>query len=129
MPNYVKVYQFNHKDIVRIYAESKIVIVSLKTDNKYCDSIGTLSLGESLSMGKATIITHTKNMDSYVKNGINGIFVEKENVLQMRNSIINLLQDNKRRELLGISAREFAIKNLDPEDFARKLAFFLKNMV
>lgn len=129
LPEYVKVVQFSHKDIVKAYAESKIVIVSLKTDKKYFDSVGTLSVGEALSMGKATIVTYTKNMESYIQDGINGVFVEEKNIKAMRNAIIELLKNNDKRKQLGSWAREFAIKNLDSELFAKKLAFFLKNVV
>ena len=129
LPAYVKVAHLNHQDIVRAYNESKMAIVSLKTKDSYYDSVGTLSLGESMSMGKATIVTHTKNMESYIEDGINGVFIGRENITEMRKAICYLLNNDNKRNSIGIKAREFALNNLDPELFAEKLAFFLKNVV
>ncbi|MEK7464051.1 MAG: glycosyltransferase family 4 protein [Patescibacteria group bacterium] len=129
LPPYVKSTQLTQNEIVRAYAESKIVVVSLCTDDSYFDSVGTLSLGEAMSMGKATIVTHTKSMKSYIYDGINGIFVKKEDVTEMRNAIVYLLKNDTKRRDMGQKAREFALQKLDPDTFAKHLAIFLKSVI
>lgn len=129
LPANVKVVMLNHQEMVQAYAESKIVAISLKTKDTYFDSVGTLSLGEALSMGKATVVTHTKSMESYVQNNVNGIFVAPKDVIGMRQVMVELLGDEAKRRQMGERAREFAIKYLDPEVFAERLAIFLKNVV
>ena len=129
LPPYVKAVQLNHEEMVRAYAESMIAVISLKTKDTYFDSVGTLSLGEAMSMGKATIVTHTKSMESYIYDGIDGIFVNREDVAQMRNAIVFLLKNDAKRRDLGQKARQFALQKLDPDVFAKHLAIFLKSVV
>lgn len=76
-------------------------------------------------MGKATIVTHTKNMESYIEDGINGVFIGRENITEMRKAICYLLNNDNKRNSIGIKAREFALNNLDPE-LLRKNWHFLK---
>lgn len=129
LPSYVRVTQLNHADMLKAYAESKISVISLNTKDTYFDSVGTLTLGDSMAMGKATIVTHTKNMESYIEDGVNGVFVKKGDIEEMKKAILDLLQNEEKRKNLGEKAREFAVQKLDAEVFAKQLAIFLKSVV
>ena len=129
LPTYVKVVQLDHREIVKAYAESRIAVISLKTKDSYSDSVGTLSLGEAMAMGKPIIVTRTKNMESYIQDWVNGVLVKDGNVEEMRQAIIDILSNKEKSTQLGSCAREFALKNLDSDIFAQRLAFFLKTMI
>lgn len=129
LPSHVKVAHLSHDEVLRAYKEASMAVVSLNTKDTYFDSVGTLALGEAMAMGKATIVTHTKSMESYIDDGVNGIFVERKNVEKMKESLKRLLEDSALRRRLGDNARHFALKNLDPDVFAEKLAIFLKTVV
>jgi glycosyltransferase involved in cell wall biosynthesis len=129
LPSYVKVVQLNHNEVVQAYSESMIVVISLKTKDAYFDSVGTLSLGEAMSMGKPTIVTHTKSMESYIRDGVDGVFVKRENVAEMRGVLVDLLQNDDKRRTLGGNARLFAVQKLDSSRFTEQLALFLKSVI
>jgi len=128
LPPNVKVKLYNHVEMARAYEEASIVVVSLKTKDRYFDSVGTLALGEALSAGKATIVTHTKSMESYITNNENGILVPREDPQTMRAAIEDLFSDGEKRARLARNARIFAEKYLDGEVFACELARFFKKI-
>ncbi len=131
VPNspHVEVVQLNHQEMLKMYSQASIVVISLKTDEKYFDSVGTLALGESFAMGKATIVTHTKSMESYVVDGVNGVFVPQGDSRALSDAISMLMQDHAKREFIGARAQEFAVKNLDGDMFAMNLAKYIKTVV
>jgi glycosyltransferase involved in cell wall biosynthesis len=129
LPPHVKVGLYSHEEILRLYAESKIAVVGLDTKDEYYDSVGTFAVGEALSMGKATIVTHTKSMESYIEDGVNGFFVPYRDVEAMRTRITELLSNNPLRHRIGTNARAFAEKNLDSERFTQKLAQYFKKLI
>lgn len=131
VPNapHVEVVQLSHKDMLQMYSRASIVVIGLKVNDKYFDSVGTLALGEAFAMGKATIVTHTKSMESYVADGVNGVFVPQGDSHAMSEAISLLMQDQSKRKLIGTHAQEFATKYLDGDTFAMNLAKYLKTVV
>ena len=113
--------------MLRFYAEAKVAVVCIEKKDDYFDSVGTFAVGEAFAMGKATIVTHMKSMESYVTDGKNGLFVRYKDVEDMRQKIKSLLTNDILRTNLGRNARDFALKNLGADDFARDLAEYLKS--
>ncbi len=128
LPSHVKAGLYSHSEMMNLYAKAKAVIISLDTKDGYFDSVGTLSIGESFSMGKATIVSHTKSMESYVKDGENALFAELKNIESMRSALKKVLDNKELRKQMGDNARKYAVKYLDSDLFAKKLADFLKNI-
>ncbi|MDE2041075.1 MAG: glycosyltransferase family 4 protein [Patescibacteria group bacterium] len=124
----VTVKLYSHAEMQGNYAEAKIVVVGISLPDEYYDSVGTFALGEAMSMGKAVIATHTKSMESYVRDGDNAIFVPYKDVTTMRAKILELFQNSELRHRIGGKAREFALECLDPERFARNLADYFKRL-
>jgi len=128
LPSHVTVKLYSHQEMLRAYRRAKIAVVGIALKDDYYDSVGTFALGEALSMGKATIVTHTKNMESYVKNGQNGFFVPYKDVAAMRTKITELLNNDGLRHRIGSNARSFALEYLDSERFAEQLANYFKQL-
>ncbi len=128
LPAHVTVRLYSHAEMLQAYAEAKIAVVGIALKDDYYDSVGTFALGESMSMGKATIVTHTKSMESYVKDGINGYFVPYKDSGAMRSKILELLRNDELRHRIGAEARNFAVEYLDGEKFTRDLAAYFKSL-
>jgi glycosyltransferase involved in cell wall biosynthesis len=110
-----------------LYEKAKAVIIALAPIGEY-DSVGTLSLGESFAMGKATIVSETDSMKSYVVDGKNALFMPLHDASAMKAAIDKISSDKDLRERLGAEARAFALANLTLEHFAERLARFLTSI-
>lgn len=128
LPKHVSVGQYSHDEMLRLYREAKIVFIGIAKKDTYYDSVGTFALIESLSMGKATIVSHTRNMESYVKDGETAIFIPQYDVEALRRTIQTLLVDEKKRKTLGGNARNYAVQYLSADRFAERLAGYLKEL-
>lgn len=110
------------------YALSKIFILPLDTKGGRNDAMGCSTLMEAMAMGKAIIATRTFTMESYIKDGENGLLVKEGSVEEMRGAILRLLEDEEFRKKLGLNARLFSEKNCEPEKVARETADFFKRI-
>lgn len=129
LPEHVHAEHLDSEGVLQAYKEAQIAVVSLNTKDTYFDSVGTLALGEAMAMGKALIVTYTKSMESYIEDGVSGMFVKGKSVEEMKTALQKLLDDEGLRQRLGARAQEFALKNLDPEVFAKGLVDFLKTRI
>ncbi len=128
LPPHVTVKLYSHAEMLKAYAEAKIAVVGISLKDDYFDSVGTFAVGEALSMGKPTIVTHTKSMESYIQDGANAFFVPYKDAAALKSKIEELMQDAALRNRIGSEARTFAVEYLDPERFASRLADFLKKV-
>jgi glycosyltransferase involved in cell wall biosynthesis len=120
---------FSRQEMVEQYAKAKIVVngLNMKADNN--DAMGTFSVGGAMAMGKAVIVTKTRSMESYIEDGVTGVFVPVRDPRAMRAAIQDLLADGTKRATLGRNARAFMVSHVDAELFAKGLADFFKKIV
>jgi glycosyltransferase involved in cell wall biosynthesis len=128
LPPYVTARRFPPEELLNKYAEAKLAVVAVAIKDDYYDSVGTFALGEAMAMGKAVIATRTKNMESYIEDGVNGVFVPYKDASAIKNAIQELLGDEKKRKEMGQAARKFAEEYLDPERFAQKISEYFKSV-
>ncbi len=128
LPPHVTVKLYSHAEMLKAYAEAKVAVVAIALKDEYTDSVGTFVVGETFAMAKATVVTHTKSMESYVIEGNNGLFVPYKDIATMKARIFELLRNNDLRHRIGSEARKFAVEKLDPELFARELSAFFKRI-
>lgn len=128
LPAHVVVKSFSHDEMQLAYKKARIVVIglNLKSDNN--DSMGTFAVAEALAMGKAVVVTKSKSLESYIEDGISGIFVPSHDVEAMKDAIVDLLENDDKRKAIGVCAREFAVKNVDSEIFAERLGNYLTSL-
>lgn len=128
LPKNVFHMNLSEKELVRAYAEAKIVIVPLDTKNGVNDAMGCSTIVEAMSMGKAIICTRTPTTESYITNNHNGILVEQGNVEELKNAIFRITEDLTFRRNLKKSARQFAVMNCSADKFAIELTEYFKRL-
>lgn len=128
LPHNVTARLYTPQEMKQLYSDACAVVVPLNPDPSYVDSVGTLSVGEVMAMGKPVIVSKTKNMESYIQDGVNGIFVEPGNVTMMREKLIELLADKEQCDVIGKNARSYAENILNDEHFSKELAHLLNKL-
>jgi glycosyltransferase involved in cell wall biosynthesis len=127
IPKEIERHDFSTRELLEEYTKAKIVVIALKV--KYPnDTMGCSSLVEAMSMGKVVIATGTVTMRNYITDGVNGRLVPQSDSSALTTVIKELLQDDEQRKMLGRNAREFVVKNCDPENYAKELVGYLKKV-
>lgn len=127
IPKEVERHDFSTKELLDEYTKAMLVVIPLNP--KYPnDAMGCSSLVEAMSMGKAIIATNTVTMRNYITDGVNGRLVPQGDSSTLNKVVTELLRDDKQRKMLGRNAREFVVKNCDPEKFAKELVDFLQKL-
>ena len=127
VPSEIERQDFTSKELLEAYTKAKLVAIPLNP--KYPnDSMGCSTLVEAMAMSKAIVATDTVTMRNYITDGVNGRLVPQGDSDTLRVVIKELLQDDEQRNILGKNAREFVIRNCDPEKFAEELANFVEKL-
>lgn len=115
-------------EMPELYAKCKLIVngLNMKSDNN--DAMGTFSVADAMAMGKTVIVTHTRSMESYIEDGVTGVFVPVRDAEAMRAAIEKLLKDDTLRKEIGKRARAFVVAHADAELFAQGLAEFFKKV-
>jgi glycosyltransferase involved in cell wall biosynthesis len=130
LPPHVTVRHFSPEEMARTYSLASMVAIALKIKSPNSnDSMGTFSLIEAMSMGKAVAVTDTQNMRSYIENNTNGILVPAFDVSAWEKVIADLVGNPGKRRLMGQRAREFAVKNTNADLFAERLHHYFARLI
>ncbi len=89
-------------DLVELYQRAKFVVVP-----SYYEPFGIVAL-EAMACGRPVIASRTGGLAEIVNDGVNGFLVEVGNHLQLAQRMVQLLQDDERRQQMGQAARERA---------------------
>ncbi len=128
LPAQFEVRQFSAQELVEEYDKSAVVVIPLDTSRGTNNAMGCSTLFEGLALGKPVVVTRTRTTESYIQDGENGLLVGEKSVEEMRQAIKKLLENALLRKKMGENARAYALKNLDPEKCAEKLAEFFKKI-
>jgi glycosyltransferase involved in cell wall biosynthesis len=104
-------------------------VVGLKKHPDSNDSMGTFAVMEAMASGKVVVATHTNSLESYIEDGVTGVFVPPYDARALHHAICELWNDEEKRTRIGARAREFAVQYADAELFAKRLADFFKALV
>jgi len=114
------------KRLKEILANAKFVVIPLPFFNY---AYGQMSLLQSMSMGKAVIVTRTPSTIDYVNDGCNAIFVEPFNVEDMYKKIKFLIKHPKQAKELGFEARKSVLEQFNERIMAAGICNFIRNIV
>lgn len=120
IPENVELYiDIDHSDYMKLLEKCMFVVVPLK----YLPmSTGQVVILEAMALGKAVIATRTLGTVDYIKNNHNGILVEHDNPIELKEAISLLIRDNEFRKKLTDNAL-FSVKALHTFDI------YIKNIL
>ncbi|OGF68128.1 MAG: hypothetical protein A2Y62_08355 [Candidatus Fischerbacteria bacterium RBG_13_37_8] len=110
-------------ELKRIIAASRFVVIPLPYF-EYC--YGQMSLLQSMSMGKAVIVTKTPSTQDYVVNGRNGFFVDPYDVNGLHGKLEFLLKNPNSAKDIGDRAHRDVREKFSEELMTRRIYNFLK---
>lgn len=106
------------EEYISLLRQSKFVVLPLQ--NRLI-SIGQQVLLESMTLGKAVIVTDVVSIRDYAFDGKNALCVKPQDPADLRNKIVSLLNDEELRSWLGNNAKEFVNKNCTIRHYLSKL--------
>lgn len=113
LPSNVKLVPFVPVDKMREYLwKSRFVVLPLPVFNY---AYGQMTLLQSLSCQKAVIATKTPSTIDYIEDGKTGVFVKPYDVLDMKEKIKQVWDDEKFRKKLALGGKESVEKKFNEE--------------
>jgi glycosyltransferase involved in cell wall biosynthesis len=122
LPANVKTKFFSVTELKEEMARSKVVVVPLNIKNGINEASGCSTVVEAMTMGKAVIATRTPTLESYVKDGDNGVLVETGDAEGLGKAINDLLMNDEKRKRIGENARKFVEQYCDADITSREIA-------
>lgn len=89
-------------------------------------SYGQMSLLQSMSMGKAVIVTRTPSVIDYVHDNVNAVFVRPHDTNDMKEKMDDLLTHPDRVERFERAARLTVLKDFGEAKMARRIFCFVR---
>lgn len=106
-------------DILKeLIAKAKFIVLPL-VDLPYAH--GQMTLLQSMSMGKAVIVTKVPSIIDYVSNGEDALFVKLKDIVDMRNKIEYLMNNPDEIIRLGKNARETVENKFTEKNMAESI--------
>lgn len=110
----------------QVVSRAKFVVIPLPYYNY---SYGQMSLLQSMSMGKAVVVTKTPGTIDYVNDGSDALFVEPYNVEDMLGKMEFLLEHPQRAREIGREARKTTLQRFNERIMAEKIYEFIRGIV
>ena len=101
--------EIDEENLPKFYNEADLFIL---TSIKYKNSIEGFGLVflEAFASGTPVIATNTGGVSDVVKNNINGILLEKNTIEELKESIENIIMNNKKYNDLMLNCKKYAYK-------------------
>ena len=105
----------SNNEINNILLDTDILLVPSYAENL------PMIIVEGMAAGCAIITTNVGSISEIVKHNFNGLVISPGNVLDLRRSIENLINDDDLREFLSINAIKYHEKNLELKKYIKNL--------
>ncbi len=106
----------DHDDMIDYYSAADAIALPYRQ----IDMSGVLLL--AMTLGKAVIASNVGGFPEVIRQGKNGLLVEKDNPDALARSIMLLLGDRDLRDRLGAAGKATALRDNDPESVATRTA-------
>jgi glycosyltransferase involved in cell wall biosynthesis len=123
-PNVEIKYNIPLSELTMLISSAKFVVLPLQ--NRLI-SVGQSVLILSMAMGKAIIVTRNAATSEYIDNNSTGIFVEPNDVNELKKAIIELLNDDTKIQALAYMARKMAAKKYIIQNKIKNIANIIKS--
>lgn len=87
-----------------------------------------MALLETMSFGLVPVITNVGSVNYVVKDGINGILIQPYSSEEISNAIENLVKNKKYLTTLSENARQYILRNFQPESYMTRLNEIYKHV-
>lgn len=109
LPPNVNVYSnIPYPEYLRLLEGARVVVVPLET---HVYSSGQVAFLEAMALGKPIIATNTIGTEDYIRHAENGLLVEPNSAVMMRDAIIEIMSDRITEEKLRQAAFDTIISN------------------
>ncbi|OGU58420.1 MAG: hypothetical protein A2V66_10565 [Ignavibacteria bacterium RBG_13_36_8] len=126
LPNGVDIYDaMSIDDLKNVIARALFIAIPLPYYNY---SYGQMSLLQSMSMGKAVIITKTPGVIDYVRDNVDALFVRPYDVDDMKEKISHLLRHPDKVREIGDRARRATLDTFSEELMSRRMYDFVQTI-
>lgn len=98
-PDNVKVVGVNHEQFMNLMAASSINVVPLRQGLLH--SGGQQTFLNAMALGKPVIVTDPEGARDYIEDGVDGLLVPAGDPLQLRQAILQLLNDRQFADIMG----------------------------
>lgn len=109
-------------------AKSSVALICTKPNDNRKMSSGLTSLIEATALGKPVIITRNKYLPRYFEENNVGLFVNPEDVEDLKKNILKISSDNKLLKQFGDNSRQFAAEKCNLKLFTKDLAYLLEDL-
>jgi glycosyltransferase involved in cell wall biosynthesis len=117
----------SYDELYQLYSEALFVVIPLKKWGTAYSS-GTRGLLEAKVLDKGVIASNSPAMKEYAGLEEGVLYVESENVQELREKILKLLGNQDERVKLEIGGREFVKMNYNMDVFARSFGNYLSSL-
>jgi len=88
-----------------------------------------LSVMEAQACAVAVVASRVGGIPSLIEDGKTGVLVEAENVAMLADRVVTLLKDDARRNSMGLSAREYALKHYSSQRMVDRTLEVYRNAI
>jgi glycosyltransferase involved in cell wall biosynthesis len=119
LPPNVEVCSLDLFALRQLYADASFVVMPLAHTTFQA---GVTTILEAMAMGKAVVCSRTQGQTDVVVDGVNGLYVEPGDVVELRSAIVSLLGDRAKTDELGRRARRYAVDEADIDLYVQRIA-------
>lgn len=115
-----------YRELRTLYAKARLVVTPL-IDVDY--AAGNSSVLEAMAMAKPIIVTRTKGITDYVIPNETGVYVSPENPAELRDAILSLWDNHRKRDRLGANGRQAIEEKMNLDIYVSKIADIMTKLV
>jgi glycosyltransferase involved in cell wall biosynthesis len=108
-----------------LYARARLVVVPL-FDVDYAAGVNTVL--EAMAMGKSAIVSQTRGIADYVVDGETGIYVSPGDTDALRDAILSLWEQPRKRDQLGKNARQAVEEGMNLDTYVDRVTEIVRNV-
>jgi glycosyltransferase involved in cell wall biosynthesis len=122
LPPNVSVERFTQYELRELYANSHFMVMPLY-DVSF--QAGVTAILEAMSMKKAVIVTRTQGQTDVIDSGKTGLYVEPEDVNELRHAILHLLDHPTEAAIMGAKGRQAVLDKMSLTLYTKRLNNYL----
>jgi glycosyltransferase involved in cell wall biosynthesis len=116
----------SYQKLKDLYANARLVVVPL-FDVDYAAGVNTVL--EAMAMAKPVIVSKTRGIVDYVKDGETGIFVPPEDANALKDAILSLRDRPQQQTRLGTNARQVVEEKMNLDRYVERVTEIVRSAI